>query len=901
VEQAVGESDKAMSRIVAGYAQTLLRHVLEHPAELTDEQLLDAGRAARQILAFAWGETERSSWLVTTALRAVCQTFITSPEESGSLLRRSLEPAHLANFGYEEMPVITREVSNIADSSPELVAEIYRGVFAHEEMSDDSTNMSGSQILALTSNRKQDYDHSKWQLGQYYPVFVKDHPLLAAEAMIKVIDEYRIRERSTENPPEKFKINGVDAAFIQDYSFIWDESSAAHHDAEVGILDAFFREFEGIIQNPVHSASVDEILSFLMGGSRPGIIWRRLLQLGARFPRELGLKLLPLASIGPLMWIPDTEVPATDFIVALFPLLNAGQREQIEMTIVSLPETVPPNLSDAVKRNRDLLLSSLGNSLGTDQARQMLKQQEETKVVPAPHHRGPRFQVTTRSIDEKMYLEEILGVKTESEPNKTVLEVNRPVLEFNVRHMNKAVGVEEIEAVSPKIQALHGSLSDPPEGVDQKLLTKATGDLAQACKIIANNEAFSCDSSQNQQVRSILLELSEHSSPEYDAANDAAFNDHPSWGAPLARIESAQGLIALSRHASCCSPNVLEAIERLAADSVPAVRYQIAANLTLLYKTARSTMWKLFESRTNSETNNGVLGALAHSVSNLMGAHPDEAAKLVQSLLNRTKSGPGADDVQSTCVQIFVQLYLWRNHRASEKFVYTMCNDVHGNHKLLNGMIFMLRGALTLGDTKNLKADEEETRTRAIKLFRAITEAACKAFSAATEEANSGKPEIDREVLQGLARLVDQSAQQLYFASGTFHDPQVQEPLSNAQRKRFYEEHADTIDLLSKFGFARTVHHLIEMLQTFIPFNPRRVFLQVATLVEIGKNGSYQYESMAVPHIVAIVERYIAEYSSLLQEDESCRIALRKTLDIFVEAGWPAAQKLSYKLDEIFR
>jgi predicted component of type VI protein secretion system len=99
---------------------------------------------------------------------------------------------------------------------------------------------------------------------------------------------------------------------------------------------------------------------------------------------------------------------------------------------------------------------------------------------------------------------------------------------------------------------------------------------------------------------------------------------------------------------------------------------------------------------------------------------------------------------------------------------------------------------LTLGDANNLKADEEGTRARAIKLFRAITEAACKAFSAEIEEADSGKCEVNQEMLKGMAMLVDQSAQQLYFASGTFHDPQVQQPLSAAQRKRFYEAQADT-------------------------------------------------------------------------------------------------------------
>lgn len=34
----------------------------------------------------------------------------------------------------------------------------------------------------------------------------------------------------------------------------------------------------------------------------------------------------------------------------------------------------------------------------------------------------------------------------------------------------------------------------------------------------------------------------------------------------------------------------------------------------------------------------------------------------------------------------------------------------------------------------------------------------------------------------------------------------------------------------------------------------------------------------------------------LLQEDPECRLALRETLDAFVEAGWPAAQQLCYRL-----
>ena len=96
------------------------------------------------------------------------------------------------------------------------------------------------------------------------------------------------------------------------------------------------------------------------------------------------------------------------------------------------------------------------------------------------------------------------------------------------------------------------------------------------------------------------------------------------------------------------------------------------------------------------------------------------------------------------------------------------------------------------------------------------------------------------------------------------------------------------------------VHRLVEMLEMFAPLDPRKVFLQFRP----GRRWParyHQHESLAIDHIVRIIARYLAEYRSLLQEDAECRTVLRKTLDVFVAAGWPAAQPLSYRLDEIFR
>ena len=199
-------------------------------------------------------------------------------------------------------------------------------------------------------------------------------------------------------------------------------------------------------------------------------------------------------------------------------------------------------------------------------------------------------------------------------------------------------------------------------------------------------------------------------------------------------------------------------------------------------------------------------------------------------------------------------------------------------------------------------ADDTAARARTVELFHTITAAACDAFASLIEKSRTTEwSESDAETLKEMARLANHSATELYFASGVFVGGQQQPAISRAQQERFYRELTPTIDRLSSIGIPSSVHSVIEMLEAFVPVDPRSVFLQVAALVESGRKGGYQYEQMGAEHIVRIVVRYLAEYRPLLQEDTECRIALRKTLDAFVEAGWPSAQQLSYRLDEIFR
>jgi hypothetical protein len=811
----------------------------------------------------------------------------------------------LATYGYEEAQWLVRDLKEISVYDSEFVADVYVAVFGHDESSTESTDMSGSRILALTSNRRQDYEQSKWQLAQDYPQFVRRAPLPATRAMMGVVDGYvKSKHRSSSDNPviDVFDLNGHQASVATDYSYIWDHNSS-DDDNEVQILNAFFRHLEELAQHPEKGETIDRIISILLRDAKPAVVWAHLLRLGALHPTEFGTKLRPLAWATPLLLAMDTESDAGDFVSALFPLLSVQEREKVERAIIALADVAEDAKKKVAERDRARLLGRLNPAdLVTSEAKHLLEELTSANAIPEPTPRRAGFRVSAVALDERTFVEDFLGVSAEPESHKKFLDMHRPVQEFQTRQNNQAPSLADAEAALPKLEALRASLSDSGSDVDPKLIVMGCGTLAAACKVIANMEDLPSGTPLGQFAQSVLLEMSRHPAPEHDPAHDASFDKHPSWSAPIARIEAAAGLISIARHVSYCSSDVLEAIQRLGRDPAPEVRFQIAASITLLYQTTPEQMWNFLEERGQAETSNAVLDSLAYCLNRLAGHHPDRSVELSRRIFNRVQGGAGAEEPRRTCLRTLVGLHIWRDHAVAKQVIYDLTTDVQTHTRELQVVLSSLREPLTRGASGESNSEASEIRSRAIELFPSIAVAGCDAFTNLLARSQGQQwSESDAKILREVARLVDHVASELYFASGVFVGGQSGEKGITFEQERFYHELTPTIDLLSTIGLASMVHRLVEMLEVFVPLDPRKVFLQVSALVEGGKRDNYQYESLATEHIFRIVARYLAEYRSLLQEDAECRTALRKTLDVFVAAGWPAAQQLSYRLDEIFR
>ncbi|MNG26923.1 hypothetical protein D3C84_1119720 [compost metagenome] len=86
-----------------------------------------------------------------------------------------------------------------------------------------------------------------------------------------------------------------------------------------------------------------------------------------------------------------------------------------------------------------------------------------------------------------------------------------------------------------------------------------------------------------------------------------------------------------------------------------------------------------------------------------------------------------------------------------------------------------------------------------------------------------------------------------------------------------------------------------------IPGNPVAVFEAIhAILLGRGEEEGYQYESLGNTAVVEILQRYIADYR-LIFDDEGRRHRLVEILKVFSEVGWTDAMKLLYDLPDLLR
>ena len=905
----VDRASRTLTSLTSPAVAHLLDEIRGRLAGLTGEQVAVVAGAARRLLEYAWTLRPRNLPLVRIGLDAVCTTLGASPGESGPLLLRSLDPAHLSEHGHQELSILARHAGTLAAADPGLAVALYSAAFGHRDRDEAPTDLGTGQILSLRSNRRQDYEMGLFSLGEAFPGLLSLHPAVGTRALIAVVAGcLRVeQDPALQSESVTFDFDGRAALIEADGGGFGGGRWACSLDPQDRMLIAFQDHLMRVRAGEGRRAIMDVVVA----ENPHAAIWRRVLAAGAAAPATLGREILPLAYAGPILAGVETSGPASSYIAAMLGTLEAGEVRRIEGVVLALAEEAGSLRREGLGRLRDHLLRILAGwgqhsiqEVGTPgHARTGEGGSEEwARSAFGPGPVSPE--------DYEVAYEAAVDLREPA--NRGLRDAVVQVREFARDHLNTDPSRRRIEGILPAIHGLCEMLrGDAGAAAHPCLADLAWGELAAAAARVARSPEFAAIDGCRAPLIDILLEASGHRRPVAVPASQDPPEGLVSWTYGDARVEAAQGLMSVARGPIAAEDSVAAAIRRLAGDPVPAVRLQVARALPALRRDHRELMWELASRFLAEESRQEVLANLVRSLWSSADEDGERVAPFAITALARASEFTRSEDLLGHCLAIMVHLLCRGDHAEVRAAVDRLCADPAGHAPELQMLLFHLRPSLTYGPVDWPDPRSDAIRHRAFDVVRRILDrvgvvAERIRLDQAGWPVDEPWPQVVQHRLRDVYSVAFHLCRELYFASGAFQGGAPTPDgaslrLGLAVRRRFLQEARDSLDRLIRFGTPQVAHHLVEILASLAEFDARGTLLMLGRVVSAAEAYGYQGESLGAALVVGLVERYLSDYPELLYADVEARDALRGIMDVFVRAGWPEALRMTHRLDGIFR
>lgn len=314
----------------------VLMHALFENGDLTDAALLDVfGRAARAMLGFAWSHSPPLQAASVSAIRFVGKSFASDVLASRALLDRILRDPHFSQHADREAPWLSEQIIPIAAADPAFAVEVYRCIFG-QMITDTATSALGgspSRIMPLSSTRRQDYEHSRWFLGQSLGRFLEISPEHGTRAVIDAV----IGKAATEGygePDEPVLIDlGTTKVEFRRHSVefnAWEETEEDGSGRKDDVLTAFVTF--------LRECDADAFSASVAAASRDyatASVWTRILGVASERVEEVGDLLWRLMGRPDLIKNSDTLRDAGRFVAAAWPSRTPEERERFETMVLN--------------------------------------------------------------------------------------------------------------------------------------------------------------------------------------------------------------------------------------------------------------------------------------------------------------------------------------------------------------------------------------------------------------------------------------------------------------------------------------------------------------------------------------------------------------------------------------
>jgi hypothetical protein len=831
------------------------------------------------------------STLAQFSVGYVARSFSSDPAASKALLEKVFDPERLEKYAHTEVPALCHEISGIAAYDPGFAAWIYGRVFGYRVDSERETRMTPSHIMPMTSNESQDYDLARYGLAQYFPTLLAENPAAATEAVIGAVEgEIVVREHLTRTSIDQpFTVDGKQLMLREDGSAVWAwDRNNTHPDGFGMILGrfvAYLRE--------ANSTDLTPVVNTLFEKNSVALLWARLLMVGAERPDTLADKLWGLATNERIMLSSNVGHDAIEAVAAFYPSRSPEERRTFELAAFDFgaEDPIHPSIREEWLAT---LFQAIGlEQLATEEAREFLSSEKGSKPSP-----NARFEIISSRMEmtQRQILSEA-GVLVDEPANDGLLTLVEAVkTQVGLVHAGNSL-LEDIPGAIEQLVPLHAAIQEAEaQNADNDVLCTAedmAGDLCTAIFGTAGRKKLEIATEHLLTLQRIAVALSLSTRQRYGRA-------------PRTCIIPA--LYSLCQYSET-EVEPLQRLETLATDINEAVRCAVARNLVTLNGYAADKMWGIAEKFVASEHHPVVIqNFVASFLSNIRSVNAERAESMLFTVHKSFPFAPPPGDngrrneLDDTIAYLFSLLYIWHVREASGQEMLLWAADPLVHEEQIRCSLWIAREAASGGYDDDSK-EAREPRERLQGIIWAVVDKAAAELEAHFR-LNNVTQNGNQQDAKTYAKCLEYACATYFFGTGAFPEQNaihVSPIRTNAGKRRFLADTEVTLRRIGDIAVPHTMHELVQLFDFLLDGNPELSFdLFGHALTTSGCKQGFQLESLGTDVLVRIVSRCLADYEYIFR-DERRRKLLIECIDIFVEAGWPAALRLLYRLPDALR
>ena len=850
------------------------------------EQLHWLGSAARRLLNFAI-EFPSKQRLSSHAIEFVAMTYRSATDRSRSLLRRLFERDHFVQYADIEIPWLTRNLKPILAVDPDFVVEIYDRVYRSVITDETSTPVNNSQILPLSTSRRQDYESSWWRLEKLFPQLLATHHLHGVRALIVSVSGHIEREHKLENDSVwKISQGASESLLREDGSYHWARDLSNSRDA-CALIKSFV---DHCLATEIDV--IRKVIEEVIGLNEHAVLWSQTFLVASQRANDIGDLLWEFATQEPFLASFDTRDAATSFIAARYPYENLASRTAFEQRAMSYEFRRFPR-SRGARRTilTPLFLSIQREYLATQEAR--LFSVEERPRTSRPH----QTQSLTRQPDSDVPMEwSVLrhaGVDISKPDLRTILEATEEVKKLVSPSLAELESDDIMQAIM-RVHSLIDTISRASDPVPAALVDYGYEVVGRAATRLSSLPEAYYDDGEGilRPVIDLVVRLSDLSIESRTVAGDAISARHV-----------ADAVMKLMRIVDDVSRRLLPIMRTLLRRGNNATREIVVANLAVLVGFDVALMWELAEHIAQRESERSVLRGLIAFLGDMVKPHPQRVEELLLMLHDRGSRSAGRETDMAHCGIEELITWLWIHHGrvGARGAIQDWVSNPYAYKDELRNAIDYTREALVVG-YNGVQQELKDITKRAQQFYGWIATALIERLNQYVLHVQRlATVESDRKRGACYAKLLDSLCVRMSIATGASRsNDQKPPPLqSNASKRGFLKNMFRVLEGIGNVGAPHTVHTLIGLLSFLAPGEPETAFDLISNaLVGGGCKYGYQFEGAAVDRVVEIVGYFLADHRGLF-ENEIRRRKLIDCLDVFVEAGWPAATRLLYRLPDL--